>query len=77
MTGNADGYINEMKQCGLQHARTSMGKTLEARLPCKDIVVMDVWYYCCAYVVHVASVSQCAYNVGVHIVDFPIDSQLM
>jgi len=39
------------------------GETLEARLHGRDNVVLDVWYYCCAYVVyvvHVAFVMLCA-----------------
>lgn len=28
------------------------GDTLEARLPRRDNVVLDVRYYCCVYVVH-------------------------
>ena len=38
-------------------------ETLETRLLGRDSVVLDVWYYCCAYVVyvvHVASVMLCA-----------------
>ena len=37
-----------------------MDKTLEVRFLGKDSVVLDVWYYCCAYVVHVASMMLCA-----------------
>ena len=29
-----------------------MDNTLEARLHGRDNVVLDVWYYCCAYVVY-------------------------
>jgi len=32
-------------------------KTLEARLLGRDSVVLDVWYYCCVYVVYVVHVS--------------------
>ena len=42
------------------------GVTLEARLLGKDSVVLDVWYYCCAYVVyvvHVVFVMFCAWGV--------------
>jgi len=59
MTGNVEGYINVMKKCDLRHARLSMvsGETLEASLLGSDSVVLDVWYYCCAYVVYVVHVS--------------------
>jgi len=46
-----------------------MDKTLKERLLGRDNVVLDEWYYCCAYVVyvvHVASVMLCACCV-VHI----------
>ena len=39
------------------------GETLKARFLGRDIVVLDEWYYYCAYVVyviHVASVMLCA-----------------
>ena len=36
------------------------GETLEARLLGRDSVVLDVWYYYCAYV---ASVMLCACSV--------------
>ena len=42
------------------------GETLEAMLLGRDSVVLDVWYYCCAYivyVVHAASVKLCACGV--------------
>jgi len=42
------------------------GETLKAGLLGRDCVVLDVWYYCCAYVVfvvHVASVMLCACGV--------------
>jgi len=57
------------KHCGLQHVGPSMDKTLEATLLGRGSVVLDVWYYCCAYVVyivHVRSVILCACSV-VHI----------
>ena len=41
------------KQCGPRHVGKSMDKTLEARLLGRDSVVLDVTYYCCAYVVYV------------------------
>ena len=34
-----------------------MDKTLEARLVGRDSVVLDVCYYCCAYVVYVVHVA--------------------
>jgi len=34
-----------------------MGKTLETRFLGKDNVVLDVWYYCYAYVVYVVHVA--------------------
>jgi len=40
-----------------------MDKTLEARFLGRDNVVLDVWYYCCAYVVNVASVMLCTCGV--------------
>lgn len=43
-----------------------MGKTWEARFLGIDSVVLDVWYYCCAYVVyvvHVTSILLCACGV--------------
>jgi len=40
-----------------------MDKALEASLLGRYCVVLDVWYYCCAYVVHVASVMLCACNL--------------
>ena len=43
-----------------------MDKALEENLLGRDSVVLEVWYYCCAYVVyviHVASVMLCAYGV--------------
>ena len=45
------------KQCGLRHAKKSMDKTLEARLLGRGRVVLDVWYYCFAYVIHVVHVT--------------------
>lgn len=33
------------------------GETLEARLLGRDSTVLDVWYYCCAYVVYVLNVA--------------------
>ena len=47
----------KLKQCGLRYVRISMdGKeTLEARFLGMDSVVLDVWQYYCAYVVHVSS----------------------
>jgi len=49
-----------------------MDKTLEARFLGTDNVLLDVRYYCCAYVVHVASVmivcmQYRAYVVCVHV----------
>jgi len=44
-------------------------ETLETRLLGRDSVVLDVWYYCCVYVVyvvHVAFMMFCACGV-VHI----------
>jgi len=41
----------------MRHAKTSMDKTLESRLLGRDIMVLDVWYYFCAYVVYVVHVS--------------------
>ena len=41
-------------------------EALESRLLGRDSVVLDVWYYYCAYVVyvvHVAFMMLCAYNV--------------
>ena len=43
-----------------------MDKALEARLLGIDNLVLDVWYYCCAYVIQVASVMLCVCGV-VHI----------
>ena len=43
-----------------------MDKILEARLLGGDSVVLDVWYYCCTYivyVVHIAFVILCACGV--------------
>ena len=43
-----------------------MDKALEERLFGRDIAVLDIWYYCCAYVVyvvHVASVMLCTCGV--------------
>jgi len=34
-----------------------MDKTLEARFLGRDSVVLDVWYYCCAYVVYVVPIA--------------------
>ena len=34
-----------------------MDKALETRFPGRDSVVLDVWYYCCAYIVYVVHVS--------------------
>jgi len=53
-----------------------MDKTLEARLLSRGSVVSDVWYYCCAYVVHVVHVAivmpvhmqYCTYVVCAHVV---------
>jgi len=53
-----------------------MDKTLEARLLGGGSVVLDVWYYCCADVIHVVHVSfvmivrmqYCAYVVCAHVV---------
>lgn len=53
-----------------------MDKTLESRFLGRGSVVSDMWYYCCAYVVHVVHVSSvmivrmhyCAYAVCVHVV---------
>ena len=55
----------KLKQCGLRHARISMYEILEARFLGKDSVVLDVWYYCCAYDVYVVHVSSmmCAHVV--------------
>jgi len=53
----------KLKQCGLQHVWTSMDKTLEVRFLGKDSMLLDVRYYCCPYVVHVASVMLCACSV--------------
>ena len=53
----------ECKKYGLWHVRISMDKTLEARLICRDSVVLDVQCYCGAYllyVVRVASLMLCA-----------------
>ena len=37
------------------------GKTLEGRLLCRvSLCSMDVWYYCCIYVVHIAPMMLCA-----------------
>jgi len=41
-------------------------ETLEARFLGRDSVVLDVWYYCCAYVLyvgHAASVMLCTCGV--------------
>ena len=69
MKGNAKGYINEMKQSDLQHARISMDgrETLEARFIGRVNVVLDVWYYYCANVVYFVHVSRyiCLYNFSV------------
>ena len=43
-----------------------MDKTLESRLLGRDSVILDLWYYCYAYVVyvvHVSSVMLCAGGV--------------
>lgn len=43
-----------------------MDKALEAKFLGRDSVVLDMWYYDCAYViyvVHVASVMLCTYGV--------------
>jgi len=42
-----------------------MDKTLEARLLGRDNVVLDVWYYCCAYVASMmcAHAVLCIYSV--------------
>jgi len=55
----------ELKQYDPQHARISMDsrETLEGRLLGRHSVVLDVWYYYCAYVVHVVSVMLCACSV--------------
>ena len=53
-----------------------MNKTLEEKFLGKDSVVLDVWYYCCAYVVYVLHVTSvmilhmkyCAYVECVHVV---------
>jgi len=53
-----------------------MNKTLDARFLGKDIVVLDMWYYFCAYFVYVLHVAfvmivhmqYCAYVVCVHVV---------
>lgn len=37
------GYINEMKEVCLWHARISMNKTLEAMFLGKENVALDVW----------------------------------
>ena len=38
-------------------------ETLESRFPGRDSVVLDVWYYYCVYVVHVASMMLCACGI--------------
>lgn len=43
-----------------------MGKALEAKFLGKSSMVLDVWYYCCAYVlyvVHDSSMMLCACSV--------------
>jgi len=42
-----------------------MDKTLEERFLGKDNAVLDVWHYCCAYVLYVVHVSSmmCAHAV--------------
>ena len=42
----------------MRHAKISMdgGETLEARFFGRGSVVLDAWYYCCAYVVYVVHV---------------------
>ena len=53
-----------------------MDKTLEARFLGRGSVVSNVWYYYCAYVIHVVHVASvmivcmqyCAYVVCVHVV---------
>jgi len=58
--------LEKLRQCGLQHASTRKGKTLEARLLGRDSVVLVVWYYCCAYVVYVVHVVHVASVMVVH-----------
>ncbi len=53
-----------------------MDKIVEARLLGRGSVVSDVWYYYCAYVIHVVNVASmmivhmqyCEYVVSVHVV---------
>ncbi len=40
------------------------GDTPEARLPSRDSVVLDVWFYYYSYVVNVASVKLCTCGVA-------------
>lgn len=47
----------EWKRHGPRHAKTSMDKTLEAGSLGGVNVVLDVWYYYCAYVVYVVQVA--------------------
>ena len=42
-----------------------MDEILEARFLGKDSVVLDVWYYCCAYVVYVVHVASMMYALVV------------
>lgn len=47
-----------------------MDKTLEERFLGRDSVILDVWYYFCAYVVyilHIAFLMLCIYIVFIHV----------
>jgi len=66
MIGNEEGYTSEMKAMRSRHVGTSIDKTLGARFLGRDSVLLDVRYYCCAYVVyvvHVVSMMLCACGV--------------
>ena len=41
----------------MRHARISMDEIPKVSFLGKDSVVLDVWYYCCAYVVYVVHVA--------------------
>lgn len=63
------------KQFCLRHAGTSIYKTLRVNFIARDNVLLDVRYYCCAYVVYVVNVASmmcvhacCVYIACVHVV---------
>ena len=59
--------LAKWKYFGQRNVGTSMGKALETMFLGRENVLLDVRYYCCAYVVyivHVASVMLCACSVA-------------